>query len=64
MKAETCRYLVLLINYILYDKVVLEYKFIYFINEHRKKKTPWFGTFNPLEHTADCETAEPSMLFC
>jgi hypothetical protein len=32
MKAETCSCYVLLNNYILCNKVVLDYKFIYFIN--------------------------------
>ena len=33
MKAETCSCYVLLINYILCNKFVLEYKFIYLIND-------------------------------
>jgi len=33
MKAETCSCYVLLINYILCNEVVLDNKFIYFINE-------------------------------
>jgi len=32
MRAETCSCYVILINYFLCNKVVLDYKFIYFIN--------------------------------
>jgi hypothetical protein len=42
MKAETCSCYVLLINYILCNKVVLDHKSIYFINQYNKTKVMHF----------------------
>jgi len=37
MKAETCSYYVLLINYILYNNIVIDYQFMHFINYWKHK---------------------------